>query len=288
MGYLSKVAIVGGGRGGRAVLQALGHMKNVSVVGVADMRPDAPAFALARSLGVFTTTDADALVRRPEVQVVFEVTGRREVLDHILAIKPAGVHVVGAEAASVMMEIVESREQLMKTMEARAQELENMAAQVAATGERINQALEKLQSSADQLAAAGQSLSAASAQTEISLGEVDEVLGFIRQVANKTRMIGLNAAIEAARVGEAGRGFAVVAGEVRKLAQTSNESAENISKSLGQTMAAVKEILQGIVLADSVAQQQAMATTEVHAAQQQLTAMVNQLSTAARQLAQTK
>ncbi len=270
------------------MLQALAHMNNVKVVGVADVRPDALAFDLARKLGVETTLDTDHLVQRPDVQVIFEVTGRRELLDHVMSIKPATTQVIGAEAASVMMEIIESREHLMETMAARAQELEAMTTQAAVTGERITQALDKLQSSANQLAAAGQNLSAAAAQTENSLGEVDEVLGFIRQVANKTRMIGLNAAIEAARVGEAGRGFAVVAGEVRKLAQTSNESAENISKSLGQTMTAVKEILQGIILADSVAQDQVTASSEVHAALQELTVMVNQLRATAQQLARVK
>lgn len=67
--------------------------------------------------------------------------------------------------------------------------------------------------------------------------EIEEIVSIISNIAGQTNLLALNASIEAARVGEHGKGFAVVAQEVRKLAELSGSSSEQISGMLSEISA---------------------------------------------------
>lgn len=66
--------------------------------------------------------------------------------------------------------------------------------------------------------------------TNSSAQKIREATSLITAIAEETNLLSLNASIEAARAGEQGRGFAVVAGQIQKLAEQSNESAQKIDE----------------------------------------------------------
>jgi methyl-accepting chemotaxis protein len=79
-------------------------------------------------------------------------------------------------------------------------------------------------------------------ELEEKMRQVSQITGMITSVANSTNLLSLNASIEAARAGEAGRGFSVVADEIRKLAESAGESAEEISTLIHEIQTETSEV----------------------------------------------
>ncbi len=91
---------------------------------------------------------------------------------------------------------------------------------------------------------------------------VTKVTGVIREVSEQTNLLGLNAMIEAARVGDLGSGFGVVAGEVRKLSDHTKQAAASIEESLVNVQASMKHMEVEISQITAATQDQAILVNE--------------------------
>ncbi|MBQ9141084.1 MAG: methyl-accepting chemotaxis protein [Lachnospiraceae bacterium] len=108
--------------------------------------------------------------------------------------------------------------------------MEKMADNVMRSVENGNQIMDVLNEKSDTTAAITKELSEEILEVEARSKEIQGIIGVINSIAEQTNLLSLNASIEAARAGEQGRGFAVVAEEIRKLAEQSKDSANQIKK----------------------------------------------------------
>lgn len=145
-------------------------------------------------------------------------------------------------------------------------------------------AIEEMAASSEEVASVSQTVASVAQKAQEQVKATGSVLEFIRRVSKQTNLLGLNAAIEAARAGELGKGFSVVAGEVRKLADESNRSANEINELLTQFEATMQQITEGVFQNNIITQEQARATQEITRMVEEVQHVGNELNALAQKL----
>jgi len=138
------------------------------------------------------------------------------------------------ETAKVVGNISSSGERILQRAQAAAVGTSDAATRAQQAGARVEETIKKMEKVNEITSSAAQAIRGLGERSQ----QISTIIDVITNIANQTNLLALNAAIEAARAGEAGRGFAVVADEVRKLAEGSARSAQEIS-------ALTREILEG-------------------------------------------
>jgi len=122
-----KTAIIGGGNGGKAILELIlsGRLKIISlqVMCVVDPDPEAPGMVLAREHKIPTLADMEAAVKLPGLDLILEVTGRDDVLERIYGLVPPGVRVMDHVMAQVFWDLEQSEIRLLEQLK-KSQDLE--------------------------------------------------------------------------------------------------------------------------------------------------------------------
>ncbi|MDM8535599.1 methyl-accepting chemotaxis protein [Desulfobacterales bacterium HSG17] len=158
--------------------------------------------------------------------------------------------------------------------------MEQMAANIRQNTDNGMQTEKIAMKSADDAVEGGKAVE----KTVYAMKEIAEKISIIEEIARQTDLLALNAAVEAARAGDYGKGFAVVASEVRKLAERSQVSANEISK-LSKSSVAVAEKageMLGRIVPDI--QKTAGLVQEISAASNEQNTGVEQINKAIQQL----
>ncbi|ABO50100.1 methyl-accepting chemotaxis sensory transducer [Desulforamulus reducens MI-1] len=151
------------------------------------------------------------------------------------------------------------------------------AAKLEASMDVISQTTSSLSAASQQLAATATNLSGQADGINESVQKTDSVLNLIKDVAAQTHLLGLNAAIEAARAGDQGRGFNVVAEEIRKLAARTTGSVKEISETLMLIQNAVEDLSGQTHQIAAVSQEQSASVEEIAASIDDVVSMAKEL-----------
>lgn len=179
------------------------------------------------------------------------------------------ISVASKEALEHTVEQAAHVDVLANKAEVRAKEVESYAHDTSEAMELSSKQVLTLESANTTTVERLQKSKTALGSLENSVSSANSIVSGIRDIAEQTNLLALNAAIEAARAGEAGRGFAVVADEVRTLSGRTQNSLKEITSIFESLTTSTSNLRKNLGLIESATSEQRALTTELgHSAQE--------------------
>lgn len=146
-----RVAIIGAGRGGTALLNALHQISTIEIVGTTDKDPSAPGLQRAREINVATYDQVDDLIRKPGLNLVMDVTGDPAMEPALRKQLPAGADIISGQALRLLWTLVQ-HDSIFQTELLHAEKLAGIGSFAAGIAHDMNNPLQLILGLAENLA----------------------------------------------------------------------------------------------------------------------------------------
>lgn len=265
---------------------------------------------MAASVQILKENSMDAAKLRDE-QRIMEINAKEEKQASMNNLANSFDEQIGGTIQSLSC-AVENLQELSGNIDTTAEETQKSSTSVATTAEETSLNVATVASATEEMTASAQEISVqisdvalkatlASNGANLTSKKVDElnslvlnvgeVVLAIRDIAEQTNLLALNATIEAARAGEAGKGFAVVADEVKKLATETGQKTDEIEGRISEIQVAtqesvdeMQEIIKNISEIDIAATGTASSIEEQSSVIQEITRSISEVSNASQQV----
>jgi len=187
-------------------------------------------------------------------------------VSNLLSSESNSIHTRSQETHLIVNENLEDTKNMQSLIKDSLRESENSTKDVENTNQKLKEARELILNMVNEIQHSTQielELSSKLSQLSQDAEQVKNVLTVIKDIADQTNLLALNAAIEAARAGEHGRGFAVVADEVRQLAERTQKSLNDINTTISVIVQAIMDASEQMNLNSANIEKLAQISTDV-------------------------